>query len=105
MSDVVRQGRVLAAVQRTGRGRGHRRGVGGGHLSAACLAPAQPPVAGEGRGDLLGAQPDGIVDGQGPQPAHDLVEGGKLRLGDLRAHPPRPPLPRPTVVPTGFEPA
>ena len=69
---------------------------------APCAAGAA--VAGEGRGDLLGPQPHGVVDGQRPQPADD---GGRRRgssspITSLHASvPPRVPSP---VVPAGFEP-
>lgn len=85
------QRRVLAPVGGAGRGGRHRVGVRGGRLGAPRFAAAQPSVAGEGRGDLLGAQPHGVVDGQLAQPADRAVEGGQLVLVDHVTHASPPP--------------
>ncbi len=77
---------VLAPVECAGRGRSAHLGIGGGQFVAACPAPAQPSVPREGRGDLLGAQPDRVVDGQCPQAGDRTVEGGQLLLADCVPH-------------------
>lgn len=97
---------VLPPVERSRRGRGHHGRVGGGEFGAAHLAPAHPPVSREGRGDLFGAQPHRVVDGQCPQLADRTVERRQFVLCDRAAvthlSPPRVCA---AVVLTGFEPA
>lgn len=86
------QRRVLTAVVGPGRGGRHHGRVGGGEFGPARLAPAQPSVTGEERGDLLGAQPHRVVDRQRAEPADHVVEDREVRLADptALAHPSRP---------------
>lgn len=97
---------ILPPVERSRRGRGHHGRVGGGEFGAAHLAPAHPPVPREGRGDLFGAQPHRVVDGQRPQLADRTMECRQFVLRDRAAvtHV-SPPRVCAAVVLTGFEPA